>query len=87
MRGKRAIAAVSCVLAVSVSALAGCGGRGVANDDQTLEVYCWQAGYGTDWVTPLLEDFGTLDSQELSAAEDFSAGLDTEDMDIETFEE
>lgn len=61
MRGKRAIAAVSCVLAVSVSALAGCGGRGVANDDQTLEVYCWQAGYGTDWVEPLLEDFGTLD--------------------------
>ena len=33
------------------------------------------------------EDFGTLDSQELSAAEDFSAGLDTEDMDIETFED
>ena len=30
------------------------------------------------------EDFGTLDSQELSEAEDFSAGLDAEDMDIET---
>ena len=33
------------------------------------------------------EDFGTLDSQELSEAEDFSAGLDAEDMDIETFED
>ena len=33
------------------------------------------------------EDFGTLDSEELSEAEDFSAGLDTEDMDIETFED
>ena len=31
------------------------------------------------------EDFGTLDSEELSEAEDFSAGLDTED--IETFDE
>ncbi len=33
------------------------------------------------------EDFGTLDSQELSAAEDFSAGDGLEDMDIETFED
>lgn len=33
------------------------------------------------------EDFGTLDSEELADAEDFSAGLDTEDMDIETFED
>ena len=33
------------------------------------------------------EDFGTIDSEELADAEDFSAGLDTEDMDIETFED
>ena len=31
------------------------------------------------------EDFGTLDSEELSEAEDFSAGLETDD--IETFED
>lgn len=31
------------------------------------------------------EDFGTLDSEELSEAEDFSAGLDAED--IETFDD
>lgn len=36
--------------------------RGVAsNDDNTLEVYLWNAGYGTEWLYEMLEDFGTLD--------------------------
>ena len=47
--------AATCSLSVT-----GCGGKkNVApNDDNTLEVYLWNAGYGYEWLEVLLKDFG-----------------------------
>ena len=39
----------------------GCNRNKVDDGEQTLEVYLWEAGYGTEWLTALLEDFSTLD--------------------------
>lgn len=51
--------------AVAVSGLAGCSGKngstGKEDNDQHLEVYCWQAGYGTEWLEAMLKDFGEQD--------------------------
>lgn len=53
---------MAAAVAFTTITAAGCGGRGVAsNDDNTLEVYLWNAGYGTEWLTEMLEDFGKQD--------------------------
>lgn len=51
---------------LAAASLTGCGtsggGGGKNGDtDQLLEVYCWQAGYGTEWLEALLKDFGEQD--------------------------
>lgn len=40
----------------SVFGMAGCGGK-KADTDQTLEVFVWEAGYGTQWCQDLLAAF------------------------------
>ncbi len=42
--------------ATSVSAMVGCGKK-VKNDDQTLEVYAANFGYGYEWLKEILDDF------------------------------
>lgn len=52
---------LSLVLAMSSCFAVGCGGQKVADDDQTLQVYVFQAGYGTKWCTDMLELFKQQD--------------------------
>ena len=47
---------------LAATSVLGCQKKNVASDDDnTLEVYLWNAGYGYEWLEKLLEDFGTLD--------------------------
>ncbi len=46
-----------CVTAVG----AGCKGNNVGNDDQTLEIYVLEAGYGRDWLDVLIAEFKNQD--------------------------
>ena len=47
-----ALAVSSCIAAV------GCGGGGKVSDtEQTLQVYVFEAGYGTKWCTDMLDLF------------------------------
>ena len=46
-----ALAVSSCV------AVTGCGGNKVSDTDQTLQVYVFEAGYGTKWCTDMLDLF------------------------------
>lgn len=39
----------------------GCGGNRVGNDDQTLEIYVLEAGYGREWLDALIEAFEEQD--------------------------
>ncbi|MBQ9481296.1 MAG: extracellular solute-binding protein [Clostridia bacterium] len=49
-------------LIVVMTGFFGCAQKNVASDDDnTLEVYLWNAGYGYEWLEELLKDFGTLD--------------------------
>jgi len=54
---KRAIALTCATTAIAGTfGLVGCK-KPVADTDQTLEVFCWDAGYGTQWCSDLLEEF------------------------------
>ena len=44
-------------LLLSVASLSGCG-RDVPDTVETLEVYCVDAGYGSEWCQVLLDLFG-----------------------------
>lgn len=58
-KNKFRIAAVLCAAILGSTALfslAGCG-KNVPDTDQTLEVFCWEGGYGADWCEDLLEAF------------------------------
>ena len=48
-------------MAFSALSFTACREEKVSNDDNTLEVYLWDAGYGTAWLDDMLEDFGKLD--------------------------
>ena len=63
MMKRKWIAAISCSLAalLFVAPFTACKGNTASNDAQTLEVYVWDAGYGDEWVSALLEDFKTVD--------------------------
>ena len=56
---KTATMAVLCAAIAGATLLsAGCGKKKADNNPQTLEVYIWNAGYGDQWVKPMLEAFG-----------------------------
>ena len=42
----------------SLVSLASCKAEKVSNDDNMLEVYAWDAGYGVGFVEPMLKEFG-----------------------------
>ena len=58
---------ISIILGLSISlattlSLIGCGGTGgggnqVSDTEDTLQIYVWQGGYGTDWADALIESF------------------------------
>ena len=48
------------LIACMCAPFVGCGADKASDDDNTLEVYVWEAGYGITWLEPLLKDFGTL---------------------------
>ncbi len=54
---KKAIA-LTCATTAAISAFSfiGCGKK-IPDTDQTLEVLCWDAGYGTQWCSDLLDEF------------------------------
>ena len=52
------MAALCAVIAGTTLLSAGCGKKKADNNPQTLEVYIWNAGYGDQWVKPMLEAFG-----------------------------
>lgn len=49
------------VIAVPVFATAGCSGSNIGDTEQSLEVYVWEAGYGSQWMWEMLEDFSKQD--------------------------
>ena len=58
---------ISMILGLALSltatfAFASCGGNGgggnkVSDTDETLQIYVWQGGYGTDWADSLIDSF------------------------------
>lgn len=52
---------LSIVLAASSCFAAACGGKTVDGDEQTLQVYVYEAGYGTQWCTDMLNLFKEQD--------------------------
>lgn len=61
--GKVTVKLLSCLLALSIFFLTtACFGVGKDSDsDNTLEYYCWTAGYGIEWIEAMIDDFGSLD--------------------------
>lgn len=47
----------------SLTCLAGCkgGGGGKKDTPETLEIYIWNGGYGTEWLTSIIEEFKKQD--------------------------
>ena len=41
--------------------MVGCGSNQVEDSEETLQIYCWQGGYGTEWCDALIEDFKNQD--------------------------
>ena len=39
----------------------GCGQKQIPDTEETLQIYCWQGGYGTDWCDALIEAFKNQD--------------------------
>ena len=56
---KRAIAFVLSM--VMLLGLCACQQNGDVSGEQMLEVYIWDAGYGTSWLSASLEAFSELD--------------------------
>ena len=60
MKNKKKLATVL-LSGVMACGMASCGAPPVSNDDNTLEIYVLEAGYGYEWVNVLANDFKTLD--------------------------
>lgn len=58
---KVSILALSALLAASTCLAGGCGKNVVPDDEQTLQIYVFQAGYGTKWCKDLIELFKEQD--------------------------
>ena len=58
---KRIIAAFAAVVMLCAVPFAGCGGRSIGDTEQSLEVYVWDAGYGTQWMWDMLDAFAEQD--------------------------
>lgn len=43
--------------ASTILPVAGCGQKSVPDTEETLQIYCWQGGYGTEWCDALIEAF------------------------------
>ena len=43
----------------SLASLVGCksGGGSKKDTPETLEIYIWNGGYGTEWLTSIIEEF------------------------------
>ena len=61
--GKVTVKLLSCLLALSIFFLTtACFVVGKDSDsDNTLEYYCWTAGYGIEWIEAMIDDFGSRD--------------------------
>ena len=51
---------IALIMSASTFSAVGCGKK-VPDTDQTLQVYCYDAGYGTAWCTALLDLFKEQD--------------------------
>lgn len=49
------------ISSLAVLPATGCTSQKVSNDDNTLEVYIWDQGYGTKWMNSMLNEFGEQD--------------------------
>ena len=58
---KRIIAAFAAVVMLCAVPFAGCGGRSIGDTEQSLEVYVWDAGYGSQWMWDMLDAFAEQD--------------------------
>lgn len=58
---KVSILALSALLAASTCLAGSCGKNVVPDDEQTLQIYVFQAGYGTKWCKDLIELFKEQD--------------------------
>lgn len=54
--GKVGVVLMAGLIAVTSSGLISCGKK-VANDEKTLQVYAWEAGFGVQWVVDTLDAF------------------------------
>ena len=60
---KRIIATFAATVMLCAVPLAGCGeeGRSIGDTEQSLEVYVWDAGYGSQWMWDMLDAFAEQD--------------------------
>lgn len=60
---KKVLAIVTAMLiaVATMMAAVGCGGSRIGNTEQSLEVYVWRAGYGSQYMWDLLKDFSEQD--------------------------
>lgn len=56
-----AFLALASVLSTSVVGLTGCGGKKSADDENTLQIFISDFGYGTEWLDDLVEEFKKQD--------------------------
>ncbi len=56
MKTKKVGALVLCV-AMAITGLGGCNKKKVANDENTLEIYAKESGYGVEWLHQVAEEF------------------------------
>ena len=47
----------SVITLASMVPLASCGKEEIPDTEDTLQIYCWQGGYGTEWCDALIESF------------------------------
>lgn len=52
---------ILCTVVILTGLFAGCNKTSVPDTDQTLEVFCWKGGYGSDWCRLALQAFEQQD--------------------------
>lgn len=58
---KISLGIIGLLSALTILPTASCTAKKIANDDNTLEVYIWDQGYGTKWLNAMLKEFGEQD--------------------------